>query len=106
MSTTGFPSPAADYIEVSLLLNQLLIKKPAATFIVRAKGDSMRGAGIDAGDLLIIDRSLNATPQSIVVAMLNGAFTVQRLREIKVESSHDFEIWGVVAHVIKSFRAG
>jgi len=97
MSTTGFPSPAADYIEESLDLNQLLIKKPAATFIVREK---------KSGDLLIIDRSLNATPQSIVVAMLNGAFTVQRLREIKVQSSDDFEIWGVVAHVIKSFRAG
>lgn len=106
MTTTGFPSPAADYIEESLDLNQLLIKKPAATFIVRAKGDSMRTAGIDRGDLLIIDRSLNATQNSIVVAILNGAFTVQRLGEIKLESSQDFEIWGVVAHVIKSFRAG
>ncbi len=118
----GFPSPADDYIEESLDLNQLLIKKPAATFIAKAKGDSMIGAGIEPGDLLIIDRSMNPVHKSIVVAMLNGAFTVKRLikkggetylrpenakyRETKIEASHDFEIWGVVAHVIKSFSTG
>lgn len=117
----GFPSPADDYIEDVLDLNKYLIKKPAATFIVKAKGDSMVDAGIEPGDLLIIDRSLTATHNTIVVAMLNGAFTVKRLikrngqtllrpenqkyKEIKIEDSHDFEVWGVVAHVIKSFRA-
>jgi DNA polymerase V len=118
----GFPSPADDYIEESLDLNRYLIKKPAATFIVKARGDSMMGAGIAPGDLLIVDRSLEPMHRSIVVAMLNGLFTVKRLikkngemflfpenpkhKEIKIEPSHDFEVWGVVAHVIKSFKIG
>lgn len=116
----GFPSPADDYIEDSLDLNKHLIKKPSATFIVKAKGDSMVGAGIDSGDLLVVDRSITPQNNSIVIAMLNGSFTVKRLirksgetflrpentkyKEVKVEESHDFEIWGVVAHVIKNFR--
>jgi DNA polymerase V len=115
----GFPSPAEDYIEGSLDLNQYLIRKPSATFIIRVKGDSMRGAGIDPGDLLIVDRSATASHRSIVVAMLNGAFTVKRLllvagevrlkpenpaySEIQVGLEQDFEIWGVVIHAIKSF---
>lgn len=118
--SAGFPSPADDYIEESLDLNKYLIKKPAATFMVKVKGDSMSGAGIENGDLLIIDRSITAKHNSIVVAMLNGAFTVKRLikrggatflkpenqkyKEIMIEESHDFEVWGVVAHVIKNFR--
>jgi len=116
----GFPSPADDYIEDSLDLNKHLIKKPAATFMVKAKGDSMIGAGIEPNDLLIIDRSITPKHKSIVVAMLNGSFTVKRLikkngntflrpenpkyKEIKIEIEHDFEIFGVVAHVIKSYR--
>ena len=87
--------------------------------MVRARGDSMIAAGIEPGDLLIVDRSLPAQHRSIIIAMLNGNFTVKRLikknehfilrpenpkhKDILIHPEHDFEIWGVVAHVIKSF---
>src|ERR1700722_12166016 len=76
----GFPSPAADYVEGKLDLNERLIARPAATFIVRVSGDSMRRAGIHNGDLAIVDRSITPRSGQIVVASLNGEFVVKRLR--------------------------
>ena len=112
----GFPSPADDYIDKNLDLNEYLIKHPAATFFVRVEGDSMVDAGIHSGDILIVDRTLEAINNKIVVAILDGEFTVKRIRKIKNElyllpenSNFDpieiteemnFEVWGVVAYVI------
>jgi len=114
----GFPSPAEDHMESSLDLNQHLIKHPSATFYVYARGDSMVLAGISDGDMLIVDRSLEATNDSIVVAVINGEFTVKSISKvnghlylmphntsydpIKVTEEMDFEIWGVVTHSIHS----
>src|SRR5476651_1795909 len=77
----GFPSPAEDHVDKKLDLNEHLIKHPASTFFVKVKGDSMVGAGINSGDMLIVDRSIKARDKKIVVAMLNGDFTVKRLHE-------------------------
>ncbi|OYV18084.1 MAG: SOS-response transcriptional repressors (RecA-mediated autopeptidases), partial [Methylococcaceae bacterium NSM2-1] len=75
----GFPSPADDYVEKSLDLNELLIKRPAATFFVRVEGDSMLGDGIHPDDILVVDRSLTPDVGKIVVCALNGELTVKRL---------------------------
>lgn len=112
----GFPSPADDYIETMLNLNEYLIKHPAATFLVKASGDSMVNAGIQSGDILVVDRSLEATHGKIVIAALNGELTVKRLWQqqgkvqlraenpnfsaIEVTEEFDMVIWGVVTHVI------
>ncbi|STX52421.1 SOS (error prone) mutagenesis protein UmuD (RumA) [Legionella busanensis] len=112
----GFPSPADDYLESSLDLNEYLIKHPAATFMVRAQGDSMKDAGIQNGDLLIVDRSIEATHGKVVIAALNGELTVKRLScrngrvclipanpsysPIDITEETVLVIWGVVTHVI------
>lgn len=112
----GFPSPADDYIDRTLDLNEFLVRHPAATFFVRVVGDSMTGAGIHSGDLLIVDRALTPENNRIVIAVLDGELTVKRLRReggrvflfpengdfipIEVTPEMRFEIWGVVAHVI------
>ncbi len=112
----GFPSPAEDYIEGSLDLNKHLIKHPAATFFVRVSGDSMINAGIYPGDILIVDRSLEATDKKIVIAVIDGELTVKRLKyrddllflependaylPIKITKEMSFEVWGVVSNVI------
>jgi DNA polymerase V len=112
----GFPSPAEDYIEKKLDLNDLLIKHPAATFFVRVQGSSMQDASILSGDMLVVDRSLPAKNGSIVIAIYNGEFTVKRLKiegeniflipenktfkAIEIKKSDEFEIWGVVSYVI------
>jgi DNA polymerase V len=114
--SAGFPSPATDYIEKSLDLNEHLIKNPSATFFVEIQGDSMIGAGIHSGDILIVDRSLEAQHGKIVVAVVNGDFTVKRLswisgkikliaenpnyKPIEIKDGTDFEIWGVATNVI------
>ena len=114
----GFPSPADDYLDKKLDLNEHLIKHPTATFFVKVKGDSMINAGIHSGDILIVDRSIEARHQHIVVAIVNGEFTVKRLskragkvsllpendkyKAIEITQAMDFEIWGVVLHVIHS----
>jgi len=106
----GFPSPADDYIEGSLDLNQHLIKHPAATFFVRVSGSSMIDAGIFPGDILIVDRSLEAVDKKIVIAVVDGELTVKRLRirsgmpflepenaqytPIEITPDMAFEIWG------------
>lgn len=112
----GFPSPAEDYAEGPLDLNRHLIDHPAATFFVRVKGDSMTGVGIYSGDLLIVDRALNPTSGSIVIAALDGELTVKRLHQsqgrisllpenpayppIEIDHDTDFAIWGVVTKAI------
>lgn len=112
----GFPSPADDYIEAKLDLNEHLIKHPAATFLVRATGDSMIGAGIYEGSILVVDRSLEAKDGSIVIAAINGDLTVKRLKKkgkecslvpenpkfkpIKITEDMDGMIWGVVTTTI------
>jgi len=114
----GFPSPADDYLDTGIDLNKELIRHPSATFYIRVRGDSMRGMGIDEGDLLIVDRSLEAENGRVAVCCLNGAFTVKRLliephvcwlmpaneryRPIKVTQEDDFLVWGIVIHIIKS----
>jgi len=112
----GFPSPADDYIEKTLDLNDLLIQKPAATFFVRAEGESMLGAGIHPNDILVIDRSIDPVVGKIVICALNGELTVKRLKsigshiilgaenpaysDIVVQEEIDLVIWGVVTNVI------
>ena len=76
----GFPSPAEQYLEPPLDLNELLVKRPAATFFVRVQGDSMIGAGIHDGDLLVVDRALEPSDGDVVVAAVDNEFTVKRLR--------------------------
>ena len=112
----GFPSPADDYIESYLDLNTHLIQHPAATFFVKASGDSMTGAGIQSGDMLIVDRSLDATHGKIVIAAIDGELTVKRLSRIAgsvqllpennqyppidITDMNELVIWGVVTYVI------
>ncbi|MDP2172368.1 MAG: translesion error-prone DNA polymerase V autoproteolytic subunit [Candidatus Cloacimonadaceae bacterium] len=112
----GFPSPATDYIEGTLDLNDHLIKHPASTFFVRVEGFSMIQAGIFPDDILIVDRSLEAANNSIIVAVLNGELTVKRLRieagryvllaendeynPIVIDEESDFFVWGLVTYVI------
>ena len=117
--SAGFPSPAQDYVERSLDLNELCISHPAATFFVRAEGLSMVDAGIRPGDILIVNRALTAATGDVVVASLYGEFTVkeldltgpamlrphnQEMKPILIPETADAEIIGVVTHVIHSFR--
>ena len=112
----GFPSPADDYIEDYLDLNEFLIKHPAATFLVRAKGDSMIDVSIRSGDILIVDRSIEPTHGKIVIAALDGELTVKHLYlknnetklvpanpnypDIIITDESEILIWGVVTNVI------
>jgi DNA polymerase V len=116
MVPAGFPSPATDYQEDKLDLNNHLVQHPAATFFVRVAGDSMIGAGIHCGDLLIVDRSLEPKDKSVVIAVVDGEMTVKRIRirgeKITLEPENEnycaweitkdtqFEVWGVVTSVI------
>ncbi len=118
MVPAGFPSPADDYLEGKLDLNQYLIKHPAATFFVRVTGESMTEACIHSGDLLIVDRSLEPRDGTIVIAVLDGELTVKQLEKrkeklcllpanknyepLEVSEQQSFEIWGVVTNVIRS----
>ena len=112
----SFPSPAEDYIDLSLDLNEYLIKNSPATFFAYAKGDSMILNGIHDGDLLIIDRSIKSKNNDVVIAALNGELTVKKIGYINgklhlipgnpnhkpynVELISDFEIWGVVTYSV------
>ena len=115
----GFPSPAQDYIEQSLDLNELCITHPEATYFVRSQGDSMIGAGIQSGDVLIVNRALNATHGDIVIASLYGELTVKELRlrprpglfphnpnyqPIMLNDTVTLEIFGVVTYVLHALR--
>jgi DNA polymerase V len=115
----GFPSPAQDFLDLSIDLNKELVHNPSATFFGRVKGESMRDAGINDGDLVIIDKSLPPRDGKIAVCYLDGEFTMKRIKTdkdccwlmpanadfkpIKVTPDNDFVIWGIVVHVIKSF---
>lgn len=117
--SAGFPSPADDYIERHLDLNELLIKHPTATFFVRVEGQSMINAGIKSGDILIVDRSLSPSSGHVVIAVLNGDFLVKKLHKrgnqtwllpenpkyqpMQITDESNFEIWGVVTSVIHNF---
>jgi len=112
----GFPSPAQDYIEDRVDIFNRIVRNPTSTFLVRAKGDSMEGRGIQSGDILVVDKSLLAKNNSIVVAYIDGEFTVKRFfkssnrvylypandnyKSIEINKENDFQIWGVVTFVI------
>ena len=114
--SAGFPSPADDFIDKTLDLNEFLVAHPSATFFVRVEGTSMIEAGIHPGDILIVDRSLEPKSGSIVIALLNGEFTVKRFRRskgksylfaenpsftpIEITDGMHVEVWGVVTYVI------
>lgn len=117
----GFPSPAQDYVEKTLDMNEHLIKNEAATFIVKVASLSMRDAGIDIDDELIVDRSIEAKHEDIVIALVDNEFTVKRLMiesdnnrwlkaenpefsDIHLQDGQEMIIWGVVTFVMKSFR--
>jgi DNA polymerase V len=113
----GFPSPADDYIETYLDLNTRLIKNPASTFFIVAQGNSMTGTEISSGDLLIVDRGLDARHGNIVIAAIDGELTIKRLSKLNgrvqllfgnknhqpldITNEQDLVIWGVVKHIIK-----
>lgn len=112
----GFPSPAEEYLEGTLDLNELLAPYPEATYFVRVSGDSMIGAGIFDSDILVVDRSRSPQSGNVVIAFVDGEFTVKRLRRtesgfelvaenpdyppIVITPETSFETWGVVRHVI------
>ncbi|MGK7909757.1 MAG: LexA family protein [Synechococcus sp.] len=113
----GFPSPADDYIEMHLDLNEYLVDQPAATYHVQVSGDSMVGAGIMDGDILVVNRSQEAAHNAIVVAIVDGEPTVKRLYwqnsdielqpenpaypAIRISAEQDLQIWGVVTGVVR-----
>ena len=115
--SAGFPSPADDYIEKNIDLNQELIRNPSSTFLGRVKGLSMQGAGIDSNDILVIDKSLPVANGKIAVCYLNGEFTLKRIKitnqtiylmpenpdyqPIQVQPENEFLIWGIVTYIIK-----
>ena len=118
--SAGFPSPAEDYIELGIDLNKYLIKNPISTFFLRVSGNSMNNAGIYNNDLLIIDRSINPLPGHIVVAILDGEFTLKRLIKekdnyyLKADKENypaislyeyvDIQIWGVAIYSIHTLK--
>ncbi len=115
----GFPSPAEDHIETTLDINDLLIEHPAATFFVRVAGDSMIDAGIHAGDVLVVDRSKTAINGNIIIALVNGEYTVKRLllakgevtlypenanyAPIRLSGLDELIVWGVVTGLARQF---
>lgn len=112
----GFPSPAQDYTEDRIDIFNKIVKHPNSTFLVRAHGDSMEGKGIQSGDILVVDKSLLAKNNSIIVAYIDGEFTVKRFvknsnrvylypandyyKPIEITKENNFQIWGVVTFVI------
>lgn len=118
--SAGFPSPADDYIENNLSISELLIKNQLSTFLMKASGESMIEAGINDGDVLVVDRSLEARSRDIVIAIFEGNLTVKRLiikadgsailksenplyKNILISEYTELEIWGVVTSAIHQF---
>lgn len=115
----GFPSPAEDFMEPTLDLNHYVIKNPASTFYARIVGDSMEGAGISDGDIVVIDKSLEPKDGNIAVCFIDGEFTLKRIlldkghlwlqpanpkfKPIEITEENHFLVWGVVTHVVKNF---
>ena len=116
----GFPSPAEDFIEGTLDLNELLVQRPAATFMVRVSGLSMVKAGLEPGDILVVDKSEEVVHEDIVIAVVDGDLTVKRFSSVAgrislVAENDDFDdihfmdgselvVWGVVRSCIKRFK--
>lgn len=116
----GFPSPATDYMTQAIDLNKELVRHPAATFYGRVIGDSMIDAGVEEGDILVIDKALEARDGNMAVCFVDGEFTLKYLKihdagitlipanekypVIEVREGTDFKIWGVVTYVIKKVR--
>ncbi len=104
-ASCGFPSPASDYLEGKLDLNTHCVSHPAATFYLRAEGESMTGVGIFPGDLLVVDKSLTPRHGDVVIALLDGGFTVKTsFAPIDPCMSLSLELFGVVTHVIGNLR--
>jgi len=117
--SAGFPSPADDHTEENIDLNEHLISNPFSTFFLRVKGDSMINAGIKDKDLIIVDKSLTPRPGNIIIAMIDGEFTIKRIsiknKELYLKSENhnypdfkfknhiDVQIWGVVIYSIHSY---
>ena len=115
--SAGFPSPADDFKELRISIDQEVVRNEEATFYARVSGESMQGAGLDDGDLLVIDRSLEPVDNKIAVCFIDGEFTVKRLKvtkdevllipenpkyqSIKVTEENELTIWGVVTYVVK-----
>ena len=118
--SAGFPSPAGDYMELSIDLNKELIRNPASTFYGRVSGCSMQDIGIEDGDLLVIDKSLPPQDGSIAVCFIDGEFTLKKIKTEKsrlwlmpankkyspilVTEDNHFLVWGIVTYTIKKFR--
>ena len=116
----GFPSPATDYMTQAIDLNRELVKHPAATFYGRVVGDSMIDAGVDEGDILVIDRALEAKDGDMAVCFVDGEFTLKyldftedgltlvpanpRYPKIQITEGVDFKMWGVVTYIIKKVK--
>ena len=115
--SAGFPSPADDFKELRISIDKEVVKNETATFYARVSGESMQGAGLDDGDLLVIDRSLEPEDNKIAICFIDGEFTVKRLKvekncvylmpenpkyqPIKVTEDNELIIWGVVTYVVK-----
>jgi DNA polymerase V len=116
----GFPSPATDYMTQAIDLNKELVRHPAATFYGRVVGDSMIDAGVDEGDILVIDKALEARDGDMAVCFVDGEFTLKyiyiredgivlkpanpKYPEIEITEGVDFKMWGVVTYIIKKTR--
>ena len=116
--SAGFPSPADDFKEIRISLDKELVKNKDATFYARVDGDSMIGAGLEDGDLLVVDRSLNPENGKIAICLIDGDFTVKRIQKkkkkiylvpenkkykvIEMREENELIIWGIVTYVIKS----
>ena len=116
----GFPSPAQDYMDLSIDLNRELIRNPSSTFYGRVKGDSMQDAGVSEGDVLVIDKSLEPQDGDMAVCFLDGEFTLKFIQlekdaiwlipaneaydPIRVTEENEFLIWGIVTYTIKNNR--
>lgn len=114
--SAGFPSPAEDFMELDLNLQEYLVQHPSATFCVKVTGDSMQNAGIFSGDVMVVDRALEPKNKTIVLAVLDGEFTVKRIHQkgdllflnpendnfkpIEITQEMNFKVWGVVTHII------
>jgi len=116
----GFPSPAQDYMDISIDLNKELVRNPAATFYGRVSGDSMKGDGLEDGDILVVDKSLEPQNGDTAVCFIDGDFTLKDIKiekdvvwlvpanpeyqPVKVTSENDFMIWGIVTYSIRKIR--
>ncbi len=116
----GFPSPAEDYAEPTLDLNRHVVRNPASTFYARISGDSMEGAGISDGDIVVIDKSLEPKDGSVAVCFIDGEFTLKRIlidkgrlwlqpanpkfKPIEITEENHFVVWGIVTYIIKKLK--